>query len=354
MSTSVIPALLIPILLWILGGIWIYRGIRGVAVLSDPKCAKCGYDLRWVDPKVNVTCPECGGDLKARHAVRFGERQRQPRYIVLGLAVMLLPFALVFALRFSMVSGRQRISPATLTNPAIVARLSTTADEPWDWQELERRYSQGKLTNQEAAAAVDALIKYLPTRPGGSNRPLHWADKFLSVADAGGAISNEQLARLAVAFYGQPTIRMRPRVHPDTPLKFGIEPGSSWPLLGMRAIRALRRVTLDDGQELIVYEPYGTDSRPIAHDRLSQAGGMSIAGKLLLEANPGKHQITFELDEGRTKGIVGDSPLHKRFRTHRAEHLDDLTRVLDEPRGILQSQDGVNPTLDNGGVDSAS
>lgn len=298
MSTSATTAFLIPILLWILGGIWIYRGIRGVAVLSDPKCAKCGYDLRWVDPKVNVTCPECGADLKARHAVRFGERQRQPRYIVLGLAVMLLPFALVFALRFSMVAGRQRVLPTTLTNQAIIARLSTTADQPWDWQELERRYTQGKLSNQEAAAAIDALIKYLPTRRGGLHQPLHWCDKFLSTVDAGGAISNEQLGRLAATFYGQPTIRMRPRVHPGTPLMFEIERSNSWPLMGLQSIRALCRVTLDAGQELIVYEPYGADSRPISPDSLSKGNGMSISGKLLPEANPGKHQVTFELDEG--------------------------------------------------------
>ena len=71
---AVVPSMaaLLFVITFVVGLFLVYRGIRGVPALSDPKCAKCGYDLRWVKPDVNLVCPECGSDLKAPRSVRFG------------------------------------------------------------------------------------------------------------------------------------------------------------------------------------------------------------------------------------------------------------------------------------------
>src|SRR4029079_13714884 len=86
--------LALPFLLAFLIGIFlIFQGVRGIPVLSDPKCAKCKYDLRWIKPDENRICPECGSDLTAPRAVRFGELGRRPRLIGIGCLLIALTFA---------------------------------------------------------------------------------------------------------------------------------------------------------------------------------------------------------------------------------------------------------------------
>jgi hypothetical protein len=283
----------------------IYRGVRGVAVLSDPKCAKCGYDLRWVKPEVNVVCPECGSDLKAGRAIRFAEYQRKPRLILVGVGLIVAVVLLPAGLSMWMFATRVRAVPATpasrasLPTSSLITGLATTANQPWDWQELERRLTAGRLSKQETAAAIDQLIKHLKTKPGGWREPLPWSGQFVAAAEKSGSISDEQFGRLSQAFYGtQPAVTARGRLRQGQPLQFEVGYGSSWNLPGFKLIAALSRVKLDQGTELKVYDFLQSTSRPADPDQLSESGYMPIMGKVLMDMPPGRHTLTFEIDTG--------------------------------------------------------
>ena len=84
----------------------------------------------------------------------------------------------------------------TKSNSAVIANLAQTADQPWDWKELERRYMAGKLSSEEVAAAVDHLIDHLNAKPGKGDSPITWPKDFLTLMDSAGEISPEQFDRL--------------------------------------------------------------------------------------------------------------------------------------------------------------
>ncbi len=278
----------------------VYRGARGTPTLCDPKCAKCGYDLRWVDPNVNVRCPECGSDLKAKRAVRFGDYRRRPRLIVLGSLVLLMglliPTATAFLVR---PRARPAAMPATTPTSTLIANLATTAYRPEDWQELEARWRAGRLSKAEAAAAIDQLINHVKTRPGGWVGPLFGCEKFFALADQGGAVSDEQLGRLGVAFYGpQPCISARARVRQGKFLLFEIASGNPWNLPGLRLVRALRSLTLDGTQPLTVYFPHARTPSSMPADAISGDGYWPIGGKVLMDVPKGKHKLQFDVDMG--------------------------------------------------------
>ena len=67
-------------------------GLAGRRVGDHPHCRRCGFDL-FGNPSAAV-CPECGGDLSWRRAVRTGQRKRRRGMLVAGLA-LLAPAVLV-------------------------------------------------------------------------------------------------------------------------------------------------------------------------------------------------------------------------------------------------------------------
>lgn len=280
----------------------VYRGIRGVPTWSDPKCSKCGYDLRWVKPEVNVVCPECGADLKAARAVRFGDYQRRPPLILIGSAVMLatvaLPVGLWLVLSISRAPARGPARPTTPTK-ALIANLATTAAQPWDWNELDRRLAGGQMSGQEVAAAIDQLINNLKSQGDVASQPLHWSGRFVDRADKAGLISAEQLGRLIIAYYGPtPVVMSRARVRPGQPLVFSARYGGHWNLPGLKMIWAVRGVRLDAGTPLAVQDPDRPEGKPASPESLSGTGVWPIRGKVPLDVPPGKHTLTFEIDMG--------------------------------------------------------
>ncbi len=287
----------------LIGVIFIYRGIRGVPVLSDPKCTRCGYDLRWIKPDVNVVCPECGSDLTARRAIRFAEYQRRPRLILVGLGLIVAAFIVLVGLRLLLM--RSRVGPmtpasrASLPSSTLIANLATTANQPWDWQELERRLNAGQLSKQDTAAAIDQLIKHLKTKPNGWRQPLHWCDRFVAAADKAGSISDEQFGRLAQAFYGlQPDVKVHGRLRQGQPLVFEITYGASWNLPGLRLIMALSRTTLEGTRELEIADRFQESPKAADPDELSGSGHWPIRGRVLADLPPGKHNLVLEVDTG--------------------------------------------------------
>src|SRR2546425_9427727 len=82
--------LVIVLLLAMFGLAMIFRGLARAPTLSEPRCAKCGYDLRGFALTTPTRCSECGSDLTLRSAVRWGEYQRQPRWMIVGVVLLLL------------------------------------------------------------------------------------------------------------------------------------------------------------------------------------------------------------------------------------------------------------------------
>jgi hypothetical protein len=278
------------------------RGWRGTPVLSSPRCGRCGYDLRWVNPETQPNCPECGQDLQAPGTVDFGKWRRRPRLMIAAGCLAFVPLAFVAG---NVVMGLLGYRWSDMrSNRQIAAKLASTADQPWDWQVLEKRYRAGTLSNGEAGQAIDQLITFLSAKPGGYRQPLPWADSFFRMADAKGAISDEQFGRLAAAFYGPaPLIAARDRISAGDRLDFQVKYGDAWNLPGLNLVKAVRRVTLG-GQECPVFTEY-QPRKPAQPDELSNTGVWPITGSLIATVPPGRHEVAFEIDIGLMPAVNG-------------------------------------------------
>lgn len=103
LSCPLVIALALAILFFLLGGLALVRGRRGIRVDDHPHCTGCKFDLFGLaDASV---CPECGVSLQSPAARTIGTFRASPRWIVSGsilLAMALLAFA---GWNFSLVGG---------------------------------------------------------------------------------------------------------------------------------------------------------------------------------------------------------------------------------------------------------
>jgi hypothetical protein len=312
MAVSLFAIIVLPLAFAaVFGANLLVKGLRGVPTFSEPRCAKCRYDLRGSFPNAPTNCPECGAELSSPHAVTWGNYVRQPRMIRIGAALLVIPL-LVFGSMLVATMRRGMITNRAASNATLIASLAKTADSPWDWQELQRRYSAGSLDNAGAAQAIDQLIAFLSTKSTPANNgPLHWSESFIAAAKAGGAVSPEQHTRLAQANYGSPpTIVTNPRVSAGKPLHFRLTYGGHWDLPGDDMVYALKSVKLADGRTLTALSEYDAVARRGKAspdlDYLSGDDSRSIDGDILLQdLPPGEHTLTFVTDVGVVgKGTV--------------------------------------------------
>src|SRR5436190_7656503 len=93
MSTPSIPAIfvILPLLLLVIGIVFLAVGWRGRTIDNHPICRKCGFDLFGLDAAVR--CPECGTELSA-NAIRLGHRAVRRWPLGIGV-VFLLPSLLI-------------------------------------------------------------------------------------------------------------------------------------------------------------------------------------------------------------------------------------------------------------------
>jgi len=275
----------------------------GVPKLTEPHCAKCGYDLRGYTAEPPTRCSECGADLTTFHAVRWGEMQR-PRgaamWIPIGLA-MLLPLIAIGLLKRGAIRPMPVFGPAVLptkSNQALLASLPQNVQQPWTWQELDRRLVGGKLSNSEIATAIDCLIVDLSKQ--NQPPPLNWSQSFVEHAINSGAIGETQYTRLAQAFHGTPKLRIATKVRQGKVLAFTIDYGSPWTLPGVTLLKSLQPVKLADGTEFettALLDP--NNGRGIPNpDYLSSSGARGISGNLRIDLSPGQYVANFVLDAG--------------------------------------------------------
>src|ERR1700722_3298794 len=173
--------------------------------LTEPHCAKCGYDLRGYTVEPPTRCSECGSDLTEKDAVRWGEMQR-PRGAMIWLIVsmaLLMPLLTLGLLKRATIRPMPMVGPAALpaaSNQNLLASLPQNLQQPWTWQELDRRLLNGSMSNSGGAGAIDTLIADLNKQK--QPQPLTWSGSFVTHAIGKGAISNAQYSRLAQAFNG--------------------------------------------------------------------------------------------------------------------------------------------------------
>jgi hypothetical protein len=295
-------------------GAILLRSGRGAPSLSEPRCAKCNYDLRGFSGTAPVRCSECGADLTVRDAVLWGRHQPRPRRVWIGIAVMLSPLVVLPMLVFGVRTVAMRTvgvnspgSPgfASRSNAQVIASLATSANMPWDWQELEKRLAAGTLSNVEVGQAIDKLIAFLNTQP--TSQPLSWSDGFLTKADAAGKITAQQYERLAKAFYKPCTVAMAGTARAGAKVPVTVHNGGPWALAGCELVYAIRQVTVDGGGTVDVVSAQDRNPGKPNADYLSAKGPQEIMGIASMKLQPGNHTLGFTIDVGLL--VANSAPL---------------------------------------------
>lgn len=321
------------------GGALVARGVRGTVMFTEPRCAECGYDLRYLRFDLNDSvrsaaahaeqaatekttgveetpykgrrCPECGADLDKKHAVQFGKSVQSPRIIKVGIAILILPlmaFAALFFERSRTILSAPPGMPSSMSTSQILVDLKKPMNQsqPWHWQELEKRWGANQLSPQEISDSVERLIDYAKLLNSRGKSPFTWADGYLAKLDNANQITPEQYGRLCEAFFGAaPTITLTQRVRPDMKLQFSEDYGSAWGMPGTQLVHAIRDVRVDGDLEKmtgVAVHPHVSNAREGDDDPdwLSQPRNFRISGEIKLPdaVVPGKHEMVFTVDAG--------------------------------------------------------
>lgn len=175
---------------------------------------------------------------------------RRRGLIAWGGALLATPVLIALVVSLLMPTG----NPLSLmpTPRLIAVRLPQQINEPWVWQELERRLRAGELAKGDVDAAVQQLTAHMKqTKPLGWNQPFHWQQRFLKPALQQNLISEPVFLDLCDAFLGtKPTVSL---LHPalnegDTRFSFRIEYGTPWSDssgLGVNLVWDVKQLELD-------------------------------------------------------------------------------------------------------------
>ncbi len=276
-------------------------GIRGRIEWTHPSCAKCRYDLRGLDPAEHKACPECGNDLTKSRGVRFGRTKRSVKLILAGVLLLLSPLFIIGVQQMQQRWNNRTV--AVRPSAELIDDLAADATNSMIWNELISRYYAGGLTDQDIAAAIDHVIAHLEAAGGTGNQPLFWSNQFLEAALLEGRVNKDQQARLASAYYlGQPHVSAPARVRAGGEFMFQVV-GSHWNLSGFEPIYAVRRVML--GETQLDPKPWGPRQLTGGDTTISGAAQWGLRGNLTVDAEPGEHELVFEIDFGVVEDELG-------------------------------------------------
>lgn len=207
-NIPIIPIVLFAGLPCFLAGLALFLvGWRRRPQWSMPTCTRCGYDLRGHTPESSPQCPKCSSDLirsiKAVRFVRGGRRRRG--MLAAAFLIAAMPWLGIVA---SM--GYQRYwespDPGNLSvkpTAALLQLVSAKPNEPWHWQELEKRLDAGKLTSAEADTAIENITRNLQDLGTAVNYALIICSKeFIRKAWQAKAISKEKMLQFVEAYHG--------------------------------------------------------------------------------------------------------------------------------------------------------
>lgn len=228
---------------------------------------------------------------------------RRRGLIAWGVALLATPLLMALAVSLLMPTG----NPLSLmsTQRLIAVRLPQQVNEPWAWDELERRLRAGKLAKTEVDAAVKELVAHMKqTHPQGWNQPFPWQRKFLEPALQQNMISEPVFLDLCEAFFGtKPTVTLLPPalIDGDTRFNFRIEYGTPWSDtsgLGVKLVWDVKQLELD--------------GKPVTVRRVQKHFGREaqISGEAPLAAGDNHLVLEFDsalIDESRLQGANLDT-----------------------------------------------
>jgi len=135
---------------FIIGVIFLQRGIWPRRVGDTPYCGRCKYNLTGIE---SDRCPECGGDVTPATIV-YGLRRRRPGLIAAGAACM-LPLLLVAGVWLTNIDW-YRYKPTGW----VISDLNTTNVGKWQkvWTELDRRIRLGAVSPEHESRLTDICL----------------------------------------------------------------------------------------------------------------------------------------------------------------------------------------------------
>jgi hypothetical protein len=230
-------------------GVGAFVGIMGRLLLEQPEMFQAV--LIFVSTVVPFV-------LAVGTIIYVGRREQRGKLVVWGCCLLLLPVLVLLFQRLFMPTG----NPVQLltTRRLIERRLPQQIEEPWVWQELERRTASGRLTMADVSDAFETLILHMKTnRPAGWNQPLSWQHEFIGKAIGAKLISDEMVLKLCDAFFG-----LQPKVQPIAPVAAGqpgfqvqVDYGNPWVFnsgIGTELLWDVKSVELD-GKPMKISQP---------------------------------------------------------------------------------------------------
>lgn len=324
---------------------------KGKPVLSEPYCAKCGYDLR-VNWNSSMICPECGADLKAKNAVNFGKAKgRSNRALIVFLIVFMLVFFLFFTLAFS-----RGIRTGTVTGPAavsnlptanLIANLPTQFDDAWTWRELGKRCKAGNLSSDEVDELITQIIIGLKCKPIAQRGPIAWGQELIGQLITDQVIDGKRLSELMGVYYGDGPTIFKP-VSSSVPAGWSAVHARfahTWPLGSSKAFRPhckLISVTLgDEAKTPLLFVPenmthWHQDIKPLPSMRISFLFGDRISVKNSLPK--GEYVVNFIFITELFPTVPNDKePADGDVPIASVTHVESLRVIVDET-GRMQFQ----------------
>jgi hypothetical protein len=207
--------------------------------------------------------------------------------VIWGCTLLLTPVLTFVAMALLLPSGNPL--RVLTTQRLISTRLPNQIEEPWVWQELERRLAAGDLTKAEVESAAAELTTHMKrTKPAGWDQPLAWQQNFLKPAIQKGMITEPVFLALCDAFFGStPTVKMTtPALNEDdTRFDIRIEYGSVWSDntgLDVKLVWDIKQVQLD--------------GKPVNLSNVQKHFGRQASMTAEAELTPGEHNLIVELD----------------------------------------------------------
>jgi len=207
--------------------------------------------------------------------------------VIWGCTLLLTPVLTFVAMALLLPSGNPL--RVLTTQRLISTRLPNQIEEPWVWQELERRLAAGDLTKAEVESAVAELTTHMKrTKPAGWDQPLSWQQNFLKPAIQKGMISEPVYLALCEAFFGSsPTVKVTtPALNEDdTRFEIRVEYGSVWSAnsgLDVELVWDIKQVLLD--------------GKPLKLRDFQKHFGRDASMAAETELTPGEHKLNVELE----------------------------------------------------------
>lgn len=258
-------------------------GLRGKRVNIHPVCRRCRFDLVGVFPQ-ETCCPECGGDLDARRAIRIGHRRRSRLVLALAVPVVVMGAGGTAFTLWTASTGFvwQRHAPAWLLEQATAAGRPPSRAAAVG--ELARRQAAGELSEKRVQRLLDRALAV----QSDLQRP--WLPEWGEIVDTAHAaeiLTESQLeAYLSNAFDVSLEARARMRSGDDGLVWLSIQP--------TRCGRSTGLVLLMDSPEIradgeVIAEALEGQSRSM----LSGLGSRSRNGrKIRFDLSPGYVELS--------------------------------------------------------------